>query len=262
MRAMASRFLPASLLFCFVSLGVLMAARPAAAVDPLWDHYKVYDVVSPDIALPFSITLEDQFLTSSHVVGRLDKYANPVEKQHGTLTFPIHNAALHYSWWQINTHPFQATVVAVNQFGDQSLNVFQPRYLWNPSRKNQSGPLLVENHYKCYDCTGQPVNQQILMTDQFGQWSATVTFPRYFCNPAKKTQGTNTYDIVEPLRHYVCYEYQPEDAAPRTANITDQFVFQSQIQLQPSRLICVPTDKTSVTSVQSGTWGRMKLLYR
>jgi len=93
-----------------------------------------------------------------------------------------------------------------------------------------------------------------------------VTFPRFFCNPVEKQVGDpgsgQVYPILNPNQHYICYEYQPEDPTPHPAVITDQFITDRSVDLHPSRLLCVPTDKTSVTSTGSSTWGRIKVLYR
>ncbi len=252
---------------------VLIAALPSAAtaqVNPLWDHYKVY-FVNPPIPYPVPgppVTLADQFTTWTHQVEVLDRFMNPTEKQHlpGGQTFPINDPLLHYTWWRISPQPYSATVTAINQFGDHTLNVFDARYLLNPALKNQPGQPPPRNHYKCYDCQGPPVNVQVMMNDQFGPWQATVAFPRYFCNPTQKTVGDpgtgQTYPILDPNQHYVCYEFQPPDGTPHTATITDQFVANRPVQLQPSDLLCVPTYKSGVTPTAPGTWGRIKVLYR
>lgn len=264
-----------ALLACLV-VAALLAVFPASAgaqINPLWDHYKVY-FVNPPIPYPVPgppVTLMDQFTTSTHLVEVLDRFMNPTEKTvfdpPPARTYPINDPILHYAWWRISPQPFTALVTATDQFGDHTLNVFDARYLLNPALKNVHGEPPLRNHYKCYDCQGQPVNVNVMMNDQFGSWQATVTFPRFFCNPVEKriaVPGTEEqiYPILDTKQHYICYEYQTEDPNHHPAIITDQFVTDRTVDLGPSRLICVPTDKTGITSTGSSTWGRIKVLYR
>jgi hypothetical protein len=252
------------LLALAVALPLLAGARADAQVNPLWDHYKVY--LTPPFPVPplnIQIQLTDQFGQYPHTVFQMDRFMNPTQKEDVNGIFPINNPVLHYAWWQISPQPFSASVIATNQFGDQPLNVHDAVYLLTPALKNQSGPPPANvNHYKCYLCDGQPVNKSVLMTDQFGQWSANVTFPRYLCNPAQKDVGAAHFPIVDPAQHYVCYEFQPEDPSPHTATFSDQFIQNGPLNLQPARYICVPSLKQVVTDVNQGTWGRLKEIYR
>jgi hypothetical protein len=253
-----------------VALLALLPARAEAQVSPLWDHYKVYDVLPP---FPYPVpgppvTLIDQFLPWTHQVLALERFANPTDKQHlpGGITFPVNEPDLHYAWWAISPQPFNALVTVTNQFGDFQLDVRDARYLLNPALKNQHGSPPLRNHYKCYDCQGPPVNLPVMMNDQFGPWQATVAFPRFFCNPVEKRIGPPGAEIVHPIldnkQHYTCYIFTPPDPGVYPVVVTDQFVNDLQVTLGYAHLICVPTDKTGVTSASTGTWGRLKLLYR
>jgi hypothetical protein len=243
---------------------LVLLAPPAAAQVDSWDHYKVYRVM-PTPTGPGTVLLRDQFLSSGHSVFTLDWFANPAQKQtsDGTVS-PIHDPELHYSWWRIDGPPLGRSVIASNQFGDQSLFLTQPRYLWNPARKNSTLPLPVENHYKCYDCQGDPVDRDVTLTDQFGQWQTRAVLPRFFCTPADKTTSDGvTHPIVEASRHYVCYELQPPDPRTFTAVIRDQFRPEGfQVNMTDAQYLCVPTEKVDPTSVTPGTWGRVKIMYR
>lgn len=257
-----------SLLLAILLAGplALFVSQANAQVNPLWDHYKVYETAPfpvPPLGLP--VLLTDQFGTYQHQVLQLEKFMNPTYKEDINGIFPINDPITHYSWWTITPQPFSATVAATNQFGDQSLLVHDAVYLLNPALKNQHGLPPQKNHYKCYLCDGQPVNKQVLMSDQFGQWNAVVTFPRYFCNPVQKQvalPGGQVYPILDPNQHYTCYEFQPQDPTPYTAFMTDQFTDDHQMSLSPSRYICVPTYKQGFTATTQGTWGRVKILYR
>lgn len=244
----------------------LVAGKANAQVDPLWDHYKVY--FTPPFPVPplgIPVLLTDQFGPYNHTVEQLELFMNPTVKQLPPPggTFDYSKPDLHYSWWRITPQPFNGVVTATNQFGDHELNVHDAIYLLNPARKNQPGGPPQENHYKCYFCDGPAINQQVLLTDQFGPWNTTVMFPRFFCNPVEKqVQGLPPNLIRDPNQHYICYEFQPEDPNPHTATITDQFVVNHATELRPSRYLCVPTLKHGITPTERDTWGRIKLLYR
>ncbi|MGH7731092.1 MAG: DUF7450 family protein [Candidatus Eiseniibacteriota bacterium] len=253
------------------ALLAVLPGRAGAQVDPLWDHYKVYFQNPPFTIAPIPVGLADQFGPFTHDVHVMELFANPVEKTVGpppVQTYPINDSLLHYSWWRITPQPFFATVAVTNQFGDQTLNVHDAAYLLNPAIKNpvtgQQPP--TKNHYKCYFCDGVTIDRPVTLVDQFDRWDANVLFPRFFCNPVEKrldaAHGGQVYPIVDGRQHYVCYEYQPPDPTPFEATMTDQFVDRLGLSLHPSRLLCVPTDKTGVTSTGSSTWGRIKILYR
>jgi hypothetical protein len=242
----------------------LAGGRADAQPSPLWDHYKVYDA-NPKITLGVPVTLRDQFMVSTHQVLFLDRFANPVQKEHGGVTFPINRPELHYTWWAISPEPFSIDVIARNQFGNLPLHVGQALYLLNPANKNAPAgtPLPVANHYKCYDCTGDPVNAALVLTDQFMTRTATSLVPRYFCTPVEKqVQEGTIYPMVDSRQHYTVYEIP--DAGPIfPATISDQFVPFLQVNLSQDRWLMVPTDKAfPPTDVKSSTWGRVKSIYR
>jgi len=251
-------------------VAVLFAAPAQAQVNPLWDHYKVYNqnLPAPAPAGMPPVLLTDQFGQFTHQVISLDRFMNPVIKIDGPIAYPINNPALHYSWWSITPQPFTATVAVTNQFGDQTLSVLNAQYLLNPAAKD-TVPLPaaiqppVANHYKAYNVQGQPVNITVGMIDQFDTWQATVLLPRYLLTPvAKQIVGGPNYPIVDANQHYVVYEFQPPDPTPRTAYMTDQFLSNQLMYLYPGQWICVPSTKQIITPTRQDTWGRLKKLYR
>ena len=265
-------FTPAALLATFA----LVFATSIAIAQPTGppDHYKVYRAAP--IPSPYTppVGLTDQFGRSDHQVLELDRFANPVEKEHLGEIFPIFNPELHYAWWRISEVPFSAIVAIDNQFGDQSLVLGPARYLLNPALKNHGGspgtsasgvptePPLA-NHYKCYECQGSDVDEPITMTDQFHTYPARAVAPRFFCTPTEKQLADGTlYPPVEPDVHYTCYVFDPPDFTTWTALFTDQFVFEGQLVLSPGEMICLPTLKIDPTPTEQGTWGRLKTMYR
>jgi hypothetical protein len=252
----------------FTALCVLVGPPAEAQVDPLWDHYKVYDIANPFAPEPpFAVLLQDQFGQYQHQAFRLVFFSNPVEKFVPDPTnprdYPYRDSLTHYTWWELNPQPMDVNVRVDNQFGFQDLRVHDGLYLLNPALKNQISPPLPErNHYKCYLCEGQPVNVGVVLTDQFGTWQTTVVVPRFFCNPVvKQRPGQNPNPIITPRQHYTVYEFNPPDNRFFGALIRDQF-HQGMFELNPSRFLMVPTDKVLVTQTEPSTWGRLKSLYR
>jgi hypothetical protein len=249
-------------------LVAFLTATEARAVDPLWDHYKVYRDAGPQLASGKMVVLTDQFGVSTHFVQTMDFFMNPVAKFVPATgnDYPIHDDITHYTWWHIPFVPIDRTVLVDNQFGTQSLHVTAALYLLNPALKNQSGALPVRNHYKCYQCDGQSVSIPVRLTDQFDIWQTTAMIPRLLCNPARKELPNdpppNVYDIVDSRQHYVCYEIQPQDPGTFSAAVSDQFVENVPQNFNPGVYLCVPSDKTEPTGAVKDTWGRVKMLYR
>jgi hypothetical protein len=256
------RLMPVPLLF-YSALVIFTAPRAHAQPVPIWDHYKVYGV-QPTVTSGATVVLRDQFVTTTHSVYTLDWFATPAEKRLSDGTGqPIFDPRTHYAWWRITEVPLDLAVAGENQFGTQSFVLTRARYLLNPALKNEQGELPLKNHYKCYECLGNPVNVGVTLLDQFGTWQAQVTIPRFFCTPTEKQLPTGLqYPIVDPAQHYVCYEITPPDPLPHSAVITDQFVPPMGVQLVPGQFLCVPTQKVEPTSAGAGTWGRVKILYR
>lgn len=218
------------------------------------------------------ISLADQFTANAYFLTSLGGFANPVEKRLPAPggVFPINHPLLHYSLWGISliTPPFSfgATVSVTNQFGDQVLTISGPPVgLLAPALKNQAGTPPAENHYTCYQCNGQPVNQAVTLVDQFDQWSTTVLFPLLLCTPARKELASGqVFPIVDPKQHYVCYVFEPADPNVFPATLTDQFVTGLPGTLRDANILCVPTDKTQVIVIatEPSSWGRLKQMYR
>lgn len=256
---------PRKLIVPLLLLAVLaFAAGPATAqVPPHWDHYKVYQVESA-VLHPTVVNLRDQFTFSAHQVHAMEWFANPVEKNHAGILYPITRPELHYAWWRIDPLPFSIDIIASNQFGDHPLHVGDARYLLNPATKNApaGSPIPPANHYKCYSCIGQPLTAPLILTDQFNQRTASQLIPVFFCTPVeKKTSSGQVYPILDPEQHYVVYDIGPGPGA-YPAHVVDQFV-DTQILMTADRFLMVPTRKHfPPTEAKSSTWGRLKQLYR
>ena len=262
-----------SSLLLLLTLPLALIGAPAGAqVNPLWDHYRVYWTTCPGCIANVPVTLTDQFGSYSHQVTSLYHFCTPVQKTvldslGNPIVYPIHDAVTHYSWWQISPQTFSAKVAVTNQFGDQTLNVHNAAFLLTPALKNTyPGPLPNANHYKAYECDGQPINRPVVLDDQLGHWSATLTYPRYFLTPARKYVGPGQdYPIVDPDQHYVCYEFTPADQNTYAAVWwIDQFfsVTSPIFGPQSAQYVLVPTSKLYVVPARQHTWGQLKALYR
>jgi hypothetical protein len=263
MRAFATHRRWAAVLL-LTGLLAVAAASGHAQVNPLWDHYKVYQS-SPIPLSGMVVQLADQFITYQHDVLGMSMFATPVLKTHpGLAPQPgVNDPLLHYTWWTISPHPFYKEVEVENQFGSQQIQVNEPRWLLNPATKNDTtSPIPIANHYKCYDCIGNPVDQMVALEDQFIVRDAYVSYPRLLCNPTQKTTPDGTvYPVVDPDQHYVCYEI---DQLPDIyhAMVADQFIPGWYVELGPDRYLCVPSLKHDPTPATESTWGRIKVLYR
>jgi len=267
-----TRHLPALLLFTAVI--ALAGSRAQAQVDPTWDHYKAYiEADNINLPQPVQVTLTDQFQQTTWLVRQLGYFANPVKKEHGTLVFPINHPELHYTWWSSGTvpGPFTKDVIAINQFGQNVIHIVpnnpfgDSEYLLNPALKNApTGTLLpLANHYRCYPCSGDPVNVQVFLTDQFLARPAMVGVPRFFCTPVEKRLANGTvYPMVDPRQHYVVYNMDFNNQV-FAARVSDQFITDQQLNtILIDHLLMVPTQKEFPTGNQTSTWGRMKALFR
>jgi hypothetical protein len=217
------------------------------------------------IAGTYAVILRDQFYPqpTTHHADPFEFYANPVNKNGEGIIDPI----LHYTWWRINPpRPHSGTIVASNQFGDQTLQLGPGEYLWNPSLKFPQGPppppLPIANHYLCYRATGSFVPRTVTLQDQFGGYQVNVLYPDWFCNPVDKQYQGLPGQIVRPDAHQTCYRIEPlSPFPPVTITFLDEFQF-GQTVLEQQVWLCVPTSKHEVTPTQASTWGSLKATYR
>ena len=267
MHALASSFRPASKLF-LAGLFLLVATQARAQVDPTWDHYRVYRALpTPSFVSP-ALVLSDQFGTWTYPTGAveyLSLFANPDQKEHAGVVFPINSPRLHYTWWYLGVVAFARPPVEVeNQFGSQTLDFLTgDQYLLNPAVKNENGSIPIANHYKCYAVDGTPPNADVILEDQFYQRTAQVQEPRFLCNPVMKTiVGGQSYPIVNDDQHLVCYKIVAGTGQVFPATVTDQFLHEVVLNMNNDFYLCVPSLKHDPTQAENRTWGRVKVQYR
>ena len=158
-------------------------------------------------------------------------------------------------------------MVVRNQFGEMSLIVKDPEYLLAPASKNQSPqspnpPGIVPDHFKCYQVEGGAPPFGVILTDQFGTYSAAIIKPVYLCNPVEKElQNGSIFFISKPNEHLVCYEINIPAPPGITLDFQDQFATET-INLVHIPFLCVPSEKDEVVQVEDSSWGKMKSIYR
>ncbi len=248
---------------------VVGACVARAQVNPAWDHYRFYEAFptrgSSLIGPPVGLT--DQFGAWQYGYSLFAAFLAPSEKVHGASSFPINDPDLHYTFWVLGIETFAMLGVQFsNQFGPQTVDLSgNSVHLVNPALKNGApGALIpVANHYKCYNCTGDPVNVTVTLKDQFFERTVLVMSPQIFCNPAIKTDSDGTsYQIIDPAQYYVAYSVDPMFVEGLTVLVTDQYLSDVELALYDDPLLWVPSTMGAPTGGRSSTWGRLKTLYR
>ena len=246
------------------TLMTLLAPFAAAQPDPgtfTINHFNVYLNQNP-ISTGEAVILIDQFGESDHILGPLEKYGVPVDKNFEGFADP----RAHLTWWRLSDNvvePFR-TVVVQNQFGDYTLGVFNSEYLLAPALKNAPSQPLPDthDHYKCYRVEGDEIPFGAQLFDQFSQENLGILTPLYLCNPAEKllVDGTG-FPITKPTEHLVCYLLAQSDPANIVVVAEDQFGVWS-LALTERELLCVPSLKDQVVQTNEGSWGEIKSIYR
>lgn len=227
-----------------------------SAQYPMENHYLVYGLFDSYTFVGFT-ELVDQFTFTYADSFFLDKFANPVMKNGSEIYWPD----VHQTWWIHDAQWPGARVTIDNQFGPQSWQVGDVRYLILPARKDQSGPPLYHNHYKVYEAFGPPVNMPVVLQDQFQSWTFMATNPRWFCNPTDKIVAGTVFPIIDDQVHLACYDLEPIVPFNRPGHTAyDQFGIWPLYVSDPCWL-CLPTWKQDVVSTEKSTWGEVKALY-
>jgi hypothetical protein len=221
-------------------------------VGPL-DHFKLYwtdEATAPNIKEV--VYLEDQFVSITANVTAAMAFCNPVEKLHNDVLTPISNPTLHYTLYDIlyEEEPQTRLVEVDNQFGTQQLEVWGPVGLLVPTQKVEPGhhePPLRLDHFLLYLVEGPPVNEVVVLNDQFGgEPDAWVYEPVLLANPVRKTHGDEVTEIVYPDEHLVFYNIDIEDAPFQTqVQVNNQFGDQT-LDLTDPDLLAVPSTKIEI----------------
>jgi hypothetical protein len=214
------------------------------------DHFKAYRINPQPPPLNVQVGLRDQFDAAQETRTVLNpiRFANPVQKDRGGIITPINNPNSHLKLYNLNpvAAPRPRIAAVYNQFGPQKLNVQSSRLLAVPTQKNNVGNFQDLDHFKCYDCTGDPVNVSVNLTDQFHvENNVVVLQPRFLCNPVVKVFNGTT-PILHPDDHLVFYAINPQPPFNIAVNTNNQFGLEPNLPLQEADLLGVPTLKLAV----------------
>jgi hypothetical protein len=186
-------------------------ANPAAPQLPL-DHFLVYRI-NP-INVNFGAWFRGQFDNNwiSHPLTNYTRFLNPVDKNNEGIFDPFR----HLNWYDIAQQMQEPNrqVEVENQFGFQEMQLGQPVAVLIPCEKIEPGSQFPAglDHYKVYKASGFPVQRDVQLRDQFGQYGSIVYEPVYFAVPVEKRHNGKYFPINNPSEHLVFYRLDPMPA--------------------------------------------------
>lgn len=219
------------------------------------NHYLVR-LTFGDYTFQGQLELQDQFGDFTTTMVKFDKFALPVEKNGE----PMWNPQAHQTWWIISDPQSIWWTLLENQFGPQTWQVKDGRYLVVPATKNDPAPLSDVNHYKCYDAIGPALDLPVTLQDQFGFYNMIIREPVLFCNPVEKIVSGAIFPIIHPETHLACYRVEPFVPSDRSVWAYDQFG-DWYITVHEPCWLCVPSLKLETVPAENSTWGAIKSLY-
>jgi hypothetical protein len=276
---MRNRFhrLLATGLFSAVLVFLLSAAHSASAQQPAVPdstHYWSWSLQGP-YPIPDQVMFHDQFFPGYMPLQNLflRRVLNPVIKYRGTEVTPVPNPMLHYTWYDVQPHyPVNQRVVLFDQFypGGYAVNVDSLAFLLSPASKDPHQPPPpppppgAANHYACYHITPQPIaNAVVGLKDEFRfDPQVPIYEADFLCTPCWKLHNSVQWPTHDDITHLVLYRVI--DPFPTVnAFVVDQFVnLPFPLMQTDTEYLAVPAVKQLVTGTKSGTWGKLKMLYR
>jgi len=235
---------------------VLALGATGCPPTPTLQHFRAYEVER--VPVEERVRLTDQLDTAGKEARlvELSHFANPTRKVHSGHTAGIDRPDEHFNWYVIEqTQPEpRRTVRLDNQFGQQSIDIREPRFLLVPAQKtSHEGSEFPESldHYKCYRVeriNTVPTLPAVTLGDQFGsQQNVQVMDPVLFCIPAlKEREGEEPKPIGNARDHLTVYELTP---LPLQQSITSRDQFDERpLQVRRSVWLAVPTEKEVVVA--------------
>jgi uncharacterized repeat protein (TIGR02543 family) len=122
-------------------VGLAVPTQKAGHEPPVGlDHFLLYEIIEGP-SMEVAVGLNDQFGDQPEVsVYGPIIFANPVRKTHGDEVTEIMNPELHAVVYLMDIGYFEEQVQVVNQFGEQTLQVYGPVLLAVPSEKRELEP--------------------------------------------------------------------------------------------------------------------------
>jgi hypothetical protein len=146
-----------------------------------------------------------------------------------------------------------ATVTLEDQFTTEpeTVMVGEPVMFCPPTEKTVGEETFEiedeQEHYTLYTAPSEASPRDVLVTDQFGEavtWH--VTTPKYLLVPTAKTIDGVTFDDIDDLNHYWCYEANGPRVGVR-ATLDDQFNGPDNVRVTTPTLFCNPVEKVHGT---------------
>ena len=157
----------------------------------------------------------------------------------------------HFRCYVVSQQTPQAaeTITLEDQFTSvpATVTVGEPVMVCAPTAKTVGGVTFPiedeEEHFTLYNAPGVAVPRSVLVTDQFGTDAAwQLTTPKYVLVPTAKTVGGVTFDDLDNLNHYWCYEANGPRVGVR-ATLEDRFSGPDDVRVTTPTLFCNPAEK-------------------
>jgi uncharacterized repeat protein (TIGR02543 family) len=150
----------------------------------------------------------------------------------------------HYLLYEAYGPSLSVSVELNDQFGDESVTVYEPALFANPARKTHDGEITeIQNpdeHLLFYYIEGEPFETQVQIDNQFGEQALNLTSPDILAVPSEKISWE------QPLDHFKCYwsewAEEPPPTDPWDVQLEDQFVTINATVTNPE-LFANPTNK-------------------
>jgi len=211
------------------------------------NHYKTWRVEPGSFDI--MVNVQDQFMTDSLKLTKIDFISNPTQKYHPPNNFAVIKPNDHLTWYRATGKNTSLTVIYKNQFESTAVSIGSVEYLLLPTQEQPFAPPESLDHYKAYPIINpQVINTWISLWDQFDECCTGYPepqdslIPRYFITPAlKNNELPRLYDSVT---HYVAYEFDHKLFHTMPVNTLDQFGAHL-LQVRNSEYLLVPTKKLS-----------------
>ena len=173
----------------------------------------------------------------------------------GGASHKIVDPNAHLTWYRIEQQDEpepKRTIRFRNQFGDNSVDTGEPRFLLVPAQKTTDpDSQFPENldHYTCYqvdEVHTAPEGVLVDLEDQFGsQQGVPVGAPLFFCPPALKETASNPPGQLHNKEdHLAVYQLGPLSAVVE-ARAKDQFG-EWDLRAEEVAFLAVPSEKQHV----------------
>ncbi|MGH9870214.1 MAG: DUF7450 family protein [Candidatus Polarisedimenticolia bacterium] len=210
------------------------------------DAYKCYQAQEIFVEQARPSVINDAFGGDPDVrVHNAQWFCNPVSVELADGTFIQATApSNHLTLYPVsNSSPIGKKDIRIqNQFGTQTIGITTARLAALPTWKQGDGAPDGVSPFKCYVATGDALDVDATLEDDFHTESVTVVQPKYFCSPATITTGEESTPAIADEASLTCYKASPGSKPP-----VQHIFFDSQIgipdtmRIGSSNFMCVPT---------------------